>query len=188
MDDSQLTQYAVQVQRGDRGSFRPLVEALSRSLIAIALRYTQDWDNAMDITQETWLKIFSNIGRFDPRYPVRTWIGAIHRNNCLSFIRSLRNRERFAERYALEQERGGNVPASNPFSDIAHREFGERIRIAMKHLTEAQQAVFSLVIIEQMDQRDAAAILGMQQSTLRTTLHFARKHMAKLLRDEQETA
>lgn len=188
MDDSLLTQYAVNVQRGDRASFRSLVEMLSRSLIAVAVRYTQDWDTAMDITQETWMKVYSNINRFNPRHPVRAWIGAIHRNNCLSFLRSANSRVRLAEQYAYEQELNRNSRASNPFIDAFHSEFGERLRTAIKHLSEAQQKVFSLVAIEQMDQREAARILGMKRSTLRTTLHFARKQLAQLLRDEEEKA
>ena len=184
MNDTQLTQYAQQVQRGDRASFRPLVDLLSKSLIAVALRYTQDWDNAMDITQETWLKVYSNIDRYDPRYPVRTWIGVIHRNNCLSFLRSARNRAKYTERYTLEQEHSRNVSSHNPLIDTIHCEFGERIRSAMKQLSHLQQTVFSIVAIEQVDQQDAARILGMKRSTLRSTLHFARKRLAQLLRDE----
>lgn len=187
MDDKQLAHYAMHARHGDRRSFRTLVETLSRWLIAIAVRYTQDWENALDITQETWLKVYSNIGRYDPGRPFRAWIGVIHRNNCLSFLRATRSRERCQDRFAREPSGGGNPASSDPLADAVRRDFGERIRNATKHLTESQRAVFSLVDIEQTEQEEAARILGMKRSTLRSTLHFARKRLAQLLRDEKET-
>lgn len=184
MDNVQLTRYALNVQRGDRESFRPLVEQLSRRLIAIAVRYTRNWDAALDITQETWMNVYENINRFDPAYPVERWIRVIHRNNCFSYLRSQRSRERFRERYASgEIDRANEKP--DPYKNTVLHEFGQRLRSAMEKLTESQRAVFSLVAFEEMDPRDAAEALDMNRSTLRATLHFARKRLAEILRNEE---
>jgi len=66
MDETKWTELAAATQRGDTESFRELVESATRVLIAIAFRYTQDWESARDLTQETWIKVHRGIRRYDP--------------------------------------------------------------------------------------------------------------------------
>ncbi len=79
-------------------------------------------------------------------------------------------------------------PASDdPEADLERREFHERLVVAMGYLSESQRQVFLRVDVEQGDQKTVAASLGIKFNTLRTTLHFARKRMAAVLREMEES-
>lgn len=186
MDDSELTRTAVAFQKGDEHSFKLLVDALTCTLITIAYRYTGDWEWARDLTQETWIAVHDRIRRYDPARPFRSWISAVHRNGCLSHLRRAWVR--------LETTPGDDVikgfastdHGSDPADDLARNEFHRTLLTALGRLSEGQRIVFVRVYLEQEDQHVVAKDLGMKPATLRTTLHFARKRLAGVLRHSEE--
>ena len=188
MDELTLEDLAKAYQSGDRRSFRRLVESLTRTLIALAYRYTGDWESARDTTQETWIKVHRSIDRYDPSRPFRAWLLTIHRNTCISGLRSpVVQRE-----FALPPEELATVGAEATTEDshrrVERHEFMARLMKALEALSDSQRTVFTKVYIEHFSQREAAESLGMSFSTLRTTLHFARKRLAGILRKMEETS
>jgi RNA polymerase sigma-70 factor (ECF subfamily) len=182
MDDRKTNRLAAASRAGDQRSFRILVDALTRPLMAVAYRYTRDWDTARDLCQETWVKVHEQFHRYDPARPFRAWLFTVHRNGCLSYLRKA------AVRYELtvEDTELQGIPQAagnpNPLAQLEEAEFHRRLQQAIVALSPAQQLVFTCVDLEQRDQREAAEELGMKFTTLRTTLHFARKRLAELLR------
>ncbi|MBN1165202.1 MAG: RNA polymerase sigma factor [Candidatus Krumholzibacteriota bacterium] len=181
MRDDIESQLAVEFQGGDRGSFKRLVETMTRPLIAMGYRYTRNWETARDICQDTWIKVYERIHQYDPARPFKTWVLTIHRNHCLSHLRKAAVRREIST--AELDCRPADSPAgdSDPSEDLHRREFWPRLRKAMTGLTESQRRVFAHVELEQIDQEEAARVLGMKYSTLRTTLHQARKRLAGIL-------
>ncbi|MFQ5600869.1 MAG: RNA polymerase sigma factor [Candidatus Krumholzibacteriia bacterium] len=182
MDEESLTGLAEAFQLGDLQSFRVLVEALTRPLIAMAYRYTGDWESARDLCQETWIKVHETIRRFDPGRPFSAWLFAIHRNGCLSHLRQAAvRRERPVGPETMLHLSPVDVNPG-PREKLLRNEFMARVQRAVAELSESQQRVFVLVDLEQMDQKAVARALDMKPPTVRTTLHFARKRLAKILR------
>lgn len=167
---------------GDRDAFRQLVGQLSRPLIAAAYRYTGDWDDARDLAQETWLRVWRHLPAYDARRPFRPWVFAIHRNVCLSH---LRHRSRHPEVATSAEDLARLAPSVEP-ADLDDTAFADRLRQALPALSPAQREVFVRVDLEQGDQGEVARELGMQPTTLRTTLHFARQRLARLLVADRE--
>lgn len=186
MDEAQLSRIADAFRKGDLRSFRVLVESLTRSLIATAYRYTQDWESARDLTQETWIKVYERIAGYDPARPFRPWLTTIHRNGCMSHLRKAATQREIAVDHETIDQLSASVSDSDPRDRLMQREFGARLRKAMLVLTESQRTVFASVDLEQIDQREAARKLSMNAVTLRTTLHNARKRLATLLRKMEE--
>ncbi len=200
MEEKQLTSLARTFREGDMDSFKRIVNAMSRPLIAMAYRYTLEWESARDLCQDTWLTVYEKISRYDPERPFSKWLFAIHRNGCLSFIRWSAFRREVsvidaditpgggAEASARAQaaaRAGAAVRAadcSDPLAELERREFGQRLREAMGCLSERQLVVFTRVDIEQVAQAEAARTLDMNPATLRTTLHNARRRLAARLR------
>ena len=186
MDEQTLANLADQSRRGDLLSFRRLVESLTRTLIALAYRYAGNWETARDLTQDTWIKVHRSIHSYDPKRPFRSWLYAVHRNTCLSYLRSPTVRREFPLA-------PGEIPSHDPQAGVdssalvERREFMTRLSSALTELTESQRNVFTKVDVEQIAQREAAELLGMSFNTLRTTLHFARKRLAGILRRMEET-
>lgn len=184
VEERELTALAAAFQRGDDSAFERLVEAMTRPLIAMAYRYTGDWEWARDLTQETWVRVHDRIRRYDPVRSFRAWIYTIHRNACLSHLRRAWVRHETtpgddALGHAIE-------PAVDPLADLERREFHQRLLIALGELSESQRQVFVRVYLEGDSQKQVAQALGIKHTTLRATLHFARKRLAAALSEMEE--
>jgi RNA polymerase sigma-70 factor (ECF subfamily) len=186
MNGDPLDSLAVAAEKGDEEACRQLVESQSRALMAMAYRYTGDWHEARDLCQETWLKVLSSLHRRDHARPLLPWLRAIHRNTCLTHLRRRRVRPQGAVDDDAELESLLDPNAADPLQEVARTDTLRRVRRAMEQLSERQREVFALVALEDLDHASAAGILGMTPATLRTTLHFARRRIAKLLDDEEE--
>lgn len=186
MDDRELAALAAAYQRGDERSFRILVDFFTRHLIAMAYRYTGDWEWARDLTQETWVKVHAGIKRFDPAHSFRAWLFAIHRNGCVSHLR--RAWVRYESNPGDEVLSGLRVVSNGADAEeeVERREFHRRLLRAVGALSETQREVFARVDLEGNDQKEVARVLGMKPATCRATLHFARKRLATILRRMEE--
>jgi RNA polymerase sigma factor (sigma-70 family) len=183
MDTSRIDALARASGQGDREAFHELVEVLTRPLLAAAYRYTRDWEAARDLTQDTWIKVWEHLGRYDPARSFRSWLLTVHRNHCLSHLRRASVRCELATEDALLERAAPADPAPDPLVVAGRIEFDALLRSALARLPESQLQVFTRVDLEQSDQAEAARELGMKFSTLRVTLHFARRRLAGLLRE-----
>ena len=182
MDERDLKALAVAFKGGDQKSFRILVDSLSRTLMAMAFRYAGDWEWARDLTQETWIKVFRQIGGWNSERTFSGWLHVIHRNGCLDHLRRGWVRHESTPGDDVVVRLTGPAP-EGPEEDYERREFHERLTAALDQLSESQRQVFLRVDLEQGDQRAVAEALGIKSGTLRATLHFARKRLATVLRE-----
>ncbi len=186
MSDGVVNRLARAFRDGDIESYRFLVESLTRSLIAMAYRYTKDWETARDLTQETWVRVYERIDRYDPDRPFRNWFLTVHRNGCLNHLRSAPVRFEVAGIELPESSDQGTDRGANPSHRLERAEFMQLLHRSMDRLSERERTVFSLVDIEHNGQAEAAGTLGMNPATLRTTLHHARKKLAGMLRKMED--
>lgn len=187
MDEGQISAAAAAFQQGEEDALEALVDSLTRPLIAIAYRYTRDWEWARDLTQETWIQVHRQIDRYDTARPFRPWLYAIHRNGCLSHLRRAWVRHESTPGDEVVRELQGSTTASNPEADLERAEFHRRLVRALDALGERQREIFARVDLEGGDQKEVAQEMEMKFTTLRTTLHFARKRVAELLLDEERS-
>jgi len=187
VDEIALTELAVASRDGDQRTFRRLVEMATRTLIALAYRYTKDWETARDLTQDTWIKVHRSLSTYDPRRPFGGWLYTIHRNTCLSYVRSAAVRHETATAPEELDERASSTGDAGLEIRVERSQFLTRLNLALQELSTSQRQVFTKIHMEQFTQREAAEALGMSFGTLRTTLHFARKRLAGILRNMEET-
>ena len=182
MDQRDLKALAAAFQGGDERSFRILVDSLSRTLMAMAFRYTGDWEWARYLTQETWIKFHGLIQRWDSCRSFSAWLHPIHRNGCLYHLRGGWVKHESTPGDEVVAHMGG-AASGGPEEELERREFHERLKAAAGQLSETQRQVFLRVDLEQGDQKAVAESLGIKFGTLRATLHFARKRVATVLRE-----
>jgi RNA polymerase sigma-70 factor (ECF subfamily) len=186
VDEGDLNALAIAFTKGDQRAFKILVDALSRTLMAMAYRYAGDWEWARDLTQETWIKVFRRIGGWDSRRSFTAWLHAIHRNGCLDHVRRAWVRHESTPGDEALLRLSGAAPDS-PEADYERRELHQRLLAALGHLSESQRQVFTRVDLEQGEQKEVARALGIKVATLRATLHYARKRVAAVLRGMEES-
>lgn len=169
-------------RRGDADAFREIVERMTRPLAAAAWRYTRDWDAAGDLCQETWIRIWESIHRYDPSRSFTAWLFTIHRNICIGWTRRASTRREIAVEAPLQLVREADRP------DRRHEqsELVRRVTAAAATLPDRQRAVFLAVDVEQRPRREIEESLDMNETTLRTTLHNARKRVARILRAQED--
>lgn len=185
MDEAQCSSLAAAARAGDRESFRLLVEGLSRSLLALAYRYVRDWDAAADLTQETWVRVHGHLDRYDASRPFVAWVGAILRHRCLDHLRRLARRPEDAVGPEALDRLAPAAAAPDPDAGIEAERLDRRLRLALPALTPRQRLVFALVDLEGRERDEVARRLGISPATVRTTLHFARRRLAGLLRRQE---
>lgn len=187
MNEARLESWAEACREGDERSARALVEALTRPLIATAWRYVRDWDEARDLTQETWMKAFARLDAYETGRSFRAWIFAIHRNLCIDHLRAGRSRyEVLAGSDTIQ--RLAPATRDDPSVRLERRELRALLLAAADGLSPRQRSVFLRVDVEGGEPKQVAEELGMEHGTLRATLHAARRRLAAVVASTREEA
>ncbi len=177
------------LKREDESALDELIQRKTAPLIQLVYRIVGDTEEARDVVQVTFFKLWENRAKFDERWSPNTWIYRIASNLAIDHFRSRRSRERAAEPVrhhlrAVADERSGNELAR-----LGDAEVAGIFRELSAGLSEKQRLVFLLREVEGLPSHQVAEIAGCQESTVRNHLFNARKHLkAALLRRYPEYA
>ena len=158
---------------GDTEAFAGLVQRHQAAVYTHLLRMVRRPEDAMDLTQEAFVKAFKHLAHYNPRWAFKTWLMTIATNTTLNFIA-----KRKLETVSLEEVAEPSV-APVP---VGAGETEMALRDAMKRLPEKARAMFNLRYQEELPLAEIGAMLGESLSNVKVTLHRARK----LLRAELE--
>src|SRR5207253_11362982 len=184
-DDRSLVKAA---QRGDEQAFRKLVERYQRRVVQLALGMTKDPDEAMDIAQETFVKVHRYLPSFKGDSSFYTWTYRIAMNLCLDVQR----RRGRLERIDLEQGDEAEIEAAmdppsaapaGPQPQALNAELRGRIEEALASLSENHRAILLLREVEGLSYEDLAKVLGIRKGTVMSRLFHARLKMQNKLRE-----
>lgn len=125
---------------GDHEAFRLLVERHSRSVFRLAYRMTGRVEDAEDIVQETFVRAYRRLGRFESRANFSTWLYRIGFNCAIDYMRTRRARESPTDGEVLERVVSGREP--EPDDLVFAGEIGRQMQAAMRHLTAQERAAF----------------------------------------------
>ena len=164
-------------QRGDEEAFRVLFETHKDRVYSIALRYAGDSAAAMDIAQDTFLKLLSSIGQFRREASFESWLYRLVVNSCLDYHR---RRRRFLPLLdeALDIFR---APSENALHDLLREEQEERVQQVVAQLPEEQRIVVVLRYTEGLSYEEIADLLGCRRGTVASRLNRAHKALERRL-------
>jgi len=134
--------------------------------------------DADDLTQETFISVYRNVGGFKGGASFGTWIRRIACNRALSHCRSRRRKPVVPLDGMLEPAASAS---SRPDSEARRREFEGRVEAALSELSEELRAAITLVGIDGMSVDDAASVLGCPKATVYWRLHKARKRLRETM-------
>ncbi len=140
-----------------------------------------DEDEAMDLTQETFVAGFAAIARYDGEQPFRPWISRIAINKCRDWARRRAVRSFFTRAMPLESAR--DLASDGPAPDVEAGDRAElaRVRAAMAALPHNLREVLVLRGVEDLSQAETAALLRISEKTVETRLYRARAKLRMLL-------
>ncbi len=169
---------------GDRDAFRVLVERHSRFLFRLAFRMTGNEQDAEDVVQESFLRAYRQLGKFDQRASFATWMHRIASNYSLDLMRS---RERRRERtQPPDPEMDDPILSARATDPTPERqamsgEVRDRIAEAMKELSAAERAAFVLRHFEGMRIDEVSRLLGCQPGAAKHTVFRAVRKLRRAL-------
>jgi RNA polymerase sigma-70 factor (ECF subfamily) len=168
---------------GDIDAFRALVERHSRYLYGVVFRLTRNAEDTQDVVQDTWLKVHAQLGRFEHRSEVRTWLTRIAVNCAIDFLRSSKRREAAHDPVDLDDRGDVDAMTMRPSPDrlLLAGEIGARVGETMSCLTAVERAAFMLRHVEGMSISEIGSELGLKTSATKHCIFRAVRKMRAAL-------
>jgi RNA polymerase sigma-70 factor, ECF subfamily len=168
---------------GDSEAFRALVERHSRAVYRLAQRMTGSQQDAEDVVQETFLKAYKQLSRFESRANFSTWLHRIAVNCSIDLIRSRPHREAGHDTADLEQFGGEDLDAARPSPErlMLSTEVQDRVNTAMSALSRMERAAFVLRHFEGRSIDEISQSLGLKTNATKHSIFRAVKKMRSAL-------
>lgn len=164
--------------RGDRKSQEKLYRQFYGFAMSVCVRYTQSRDEALEIVNDSFLKVFTKGDQYDSKYPFKAWFRRIIVNTALDFYRS-QQKHYFHENIEEAYEVSSND--SSPLSQLNH----EEIIMLIQRLPSGYKMVFNLFVIDGFSHEEISNQLGISVGTSKSNLSRAREALRKMILKEE---
>ncbi|HID56907.1 TPA: sigma-70 family RNA polymerase sigma factor [Candidatus Poribacteria bacterium] len=186
MDERDLDYILVKrFQEGDFEAFNELVRRYRKRVYEIAYNFTHNPDDALDLTQEIFLRVFKSLGTFRHRSSFYTWLYSISRNYCIDYTRRKRRYREMEINENMPHRRedylysGGRIPP--PDDKVEREELRRRIEEAIDSLPDMQRQVFILRHYEGLSLKEIAKVLNRSIGTVKANLFHATRKLREML-------
>ncbi len=177
-------------QQGDKTAFEQLVRLYDRQVLRLAMNLLRSPEDACDIYQEAFLRVYKNLHLFRFDCSFHTWLYRIVTNLCLDHLRRRKVRREESSRVETDEgvrDRMDTVPeeraAGNPQRQLLNRELGRRIEAVLADLTAKERMVFELRHYQGLRLRRIGEIVGTSEEAAKTCLFRATQKMRVALGD-----
>ena len=173
MDDKELVG---RVKKGEVSAFAILVEKYEREIFEYSYFLIGDREEALDMTQETFLKAYTNIKTLRREEDFKFWLRRIARNLCFKRIKKMRR-----EKELMERQREETLSLD---SYVIKKEREERVKRALNKLPEKMKEIIILRDIEGLSYKEIKEILNIPMSLVKVRIFRARNLLKRILEEE----
>jgi RNA polymerase sigma-70 factor (ECF subfamily) len=179
MEDADLVRLC---QNGDMAAFEQLFHKYQERVYGTALRMMSNKEDALDLTQEIFLKAYQNIHKFKSTSAFSTWLYRLSVNLCID---ELRKRKRFANTVPLE-EAVSQADANTPEDYAISKERERQVWKALNSLKEKERAIIILRDMEGLSYKEIAEVFRCSLGRVKSRLHEARQSLKAILETETD--
>ena len=189
MDTLTDEQLVVRIQAGDRTAFDQLYWRYKDRVIGLVYGVVHHRQDALEITQEVFLRVYKNIDKFQPNTRFFTWVYRIAYNLAVDKYR----RKKTAKEVEFDNDFQKNfAPAEaeiqprldlNPERACEQSELREQLKNAMDSLSEKQRTIITLREVDGLSYEEIASVLDIQLGTVMSRLHYARLNLQNALKN-----
>ena len=170
---------------GDESGFRLLFDKYAEQVHRLAYRFVRNREDADDLTQEVFLRVYRSLPNFQANAKFFTWLYRITVNRSIDYTRSRKaNLSREVDQTFLEAQHE-TLPGRNSVEDPAHRveqqEAVGKVAEALDTISEKHRAVFVLHAMENLSYKKIAEVLDINVGTVMSRLHYSRKKLRERL-------
>ena len=169
----------IDFKKGKKYAFDEIYSLYAGGMYGICLRYTRCEDDAKDVLQETFIKVFSNKHSYKMASPIGAWIKAIAINTALTYIKR-------TYKYVLyEDEAIFDELTWDQHETAKTDDMKTRLLAVLNKLPDGYRLVFNLFTIDNLTHKEIAEHLGVSESTSKTQYFKAKKFIQKILESEK---
>jgi RNA polymerase sigma-70 factor (ECF subfamily) len=162
-------------REGDRHAFELLVGRYEKPVYNAALRMLRSPEDARDVAQIVFLKVFEHLDDYDPSYRFYSWIYRIALNESLNVL-GRRNRQEPISGDEVDERRGAD-------DELESEQVGRRVQIALMAIKPEYRSVIVLKHFLELSYQDIGQILGLPEKTVKSRLFTARQLLKDALRN-----
>ena len=174
---------------GDSGAWAELVRTQHRRVYGLCYRFTGNASDAEDLTQDVFLKVYSNLASFDTgRGSLQVWITTMTRNLLVDNFRRTRNQRatgsldegwESAEEFKPVDRIAAN--GRSPYESAAHKELAKMVQDALSRVSVELREAVILRDLQDFDYKEIAQVLGIPEGTVKSRISRGRAELARLL-------
>jgi RNA polymerase sigma-70 factor (ECF subfamily) len=179
-DDTELL-----IQRclqGDQLAWDAVVRQYWRKVFNVAYKFVGKHDEAEDLTQDIFLKIFKSLGTFDRRANFQTWLVSVSRNLCIDHYRSVRKERETIDRQVDASEL---QPPSHDQEQVARLEQRDRVSLLRQAIAALPQSLRTAILmrdIQELSYHEIAERLHLPEGTVKSRINRGRSELARQIR------
>jgi RNA polymerase sigma-70 factor (ECF subfamily) len=180
-EDKQMQQLIQGCLSGDRRSQQAVYKLLYGKMKAVCLRYTKDSDQAMDVLQEGFIKVFQNMEKYTGVGSFEGWVRRIMVNLSIDRFRKQKNDFLLLNGNMSPEDFEDEIEDEEDESAVDYDFKPSQIIEAMQQLSPAYRTVFNLYVFENYTHQDIADSLGISVGTSKSNYAKAKRNMKKIL-------
>lgn len=167
-------------KNGDKSAFQWVVTTYQQRVFSVALKMLADEEEAKDVVQETFIRVWQELASFDLQRPFSTWLYTIATRLCLNRLKQARA---FTSSPLDEQTLHRFATATDSHQALENREWVSIVRLLAEGLSTKQRLVFTLCQLEGLPSAEVEQITGMDARQVKSNLYTARQTIRKRLKE-----
>jgi RNA polymerase sigma-70 factor (ECF subfamily) len=165
--------------RGDQSAWDAIVKQHWRKVFNVAYKFVGKHDEAEDLTQDVFLKIFKALDTFDRRANFQTWLISISRNLCIDHYRSVRKERETIDHGVDADQLTAAAPEPSPIAALEQRDRVALLRRALGALPKALRTAVIMRDIQEMSYQEIASRLNLPEGTVKSRINRGRTELAR---------
>lgn len=176
--------YITKIVAGDTKAFAVLVERYKDLVFTLALRMLKNREEAEEVAQDTFIKVFKSLSKFKGDSKFSTWIYRITYNSCLDVLKKYKQEYPMVAIDEFTERQVANL--DNAFDALAEKEQRQTIDDCLQRLPKEDSFLLTLYYFEEQSLDEIAKIVGLTANNVKVKLFRGRKKLASLLKEKLE--
>jgi RNA polymerase sigma-70 factor (ECF subfamily) len=172
-------------QKGDQEALKAIFDQYHKKVYRIAYGVVREREEAFDIVQEVFIKLYRSIRNFKGKSKFYTYLYRMTMNTAIDYTRK-RGRSLFSSLEEMEGFEPSDGVEKRPDSIFLHKELEGRVKVALEKLPADQRMALIFREVEGLSYQEMAEAMGCSIGTVMSRLHYARKRVQEFLRTNEE--
>lgn len=177
LSDKELVEKA---KTGDDNAFEQLLFRYEKQIFGYLLRFVNQKENAEDVTQETFIKVYRSLKTFDPEYKFKTWLYTVATHTAYDWLRKAKKTH---ELFIIDDPENEfeTIDQASAYKELEMKENKELVDNAIQKIKPAYQTVIQMFYRDELSYEEIAQVLNLPLNTVKTHLSRAKKALSKEL-------